>query len=48
MKELLSLLKEYSPGAVLLIVIGSLIIYVMKLGVEKSIAAGFETHTHYV
>jgi hypothetical protein len=46
MKELLSLLKENSPGAALLIVIGSVIIFVIKLAVEKSIAIGFETHTN--
>lgn len=48
MNDLLPLLKEYSPGAVLLIVIGSIIIFIMKLSIEKSIASGFDAHGHYM
>jgi hypothetical protein len=48
MKELLSLIKEYSPGVVFLIAIGSVLIFVMKLAVEKSIASGFDAHSRYL
>jgi hypothetical protein len=47
-KELFFLLKEYSPSVALLIVIGSWIIFVLKLVVEKSITVGFETHSNCV
>jgi hypothetical protein len=44
MTELISWLKEYSPAVVTLVAIGTATLYVLKLTVDKSIAASFDTH----
>ena len=44
MAELLLWLKEYSPAVVVLLLLGAAVIYVLKLTVDRSIAAGFDTH----
>lgn len=45
MAEILSWLKDYSPAMVLLLALGASILFVLKLTVEKSIAANFDAHT---
>jgi hypothetical protein len=42
MTEIISWLKEYSPPVVLLLAIGAAVLYVIRLAVEKSIAANFD------
>lgn len=44
MIEILSWLKDYSPTVVLLLAVGSAVLFILKLSVEKSIAASFETY----
>lgn len=44
MSEIISWLKEYSPAVVALLAIGAAALYVLKLTVDKSITAGFDTH----
>ena len=44
MEGILSWLKEYSPPVVLLLLVGSAVLFVLRLTVEKSIATSFEAH----
>jgi hypothetical protein len=44
MDEILSLLKEYSPPVVLLLVVAGIVVYLLKLFIERGIEAGFNAH----
>jgi hypothetical protein len=44
MNELISWLKQYSPAVVTLLAIGAAALYVLKLTVNNSIKASFDTH----
>jgi hypothetical protein len=44
MNEILSWLSRYSPGVVLLIALSAGLLYLLRLGVERGVAAGFAAH----
>ena len=44
MTEIISWLKNYSPGVVLLLAIGAAVFYVLRIAVEKTLSAKLNSY----